>query len=90
MIGTDLEILPDDINWRDGGCELFPSCLNCPLPHCVEEQPRGQQRLRMAARKQRMEELRQAGKGVKEIAGIFGVSTRTVQRALENNNGRKK
>jgi hypothetical protein len=90
MIGGELDLLPDDINWRDGGCEFSPSCLNCPLPRCVEDEPRGQQRLRMAARKKRMEELKQAGKSVKEIAGIFGVSTRTVQRALENNNGRQK
>jgi transposase len=31
-----------------------------------------------------MEELRRMGKGIKEIAGLFGVSKRTVQRALEN------
>jgi hypothetical protein len=24
--GYDLE----DANWRDTGCELFPSCLDCP------------------------------------------------------------
>ena len=84
MIGTELDLIPDDINWRDGGCELFASCLNCPLPRCVEDEPRGQQRLRLAARKKRMKELRQMGKSVKEIAALFGVSKRTVQRALEN------
>ena len=85
MIGGELDLLPDDINWRDGGCEFFPSCLNCPLPKCVEDEPRGQQRLRMAARKRRMMELRRRGKSVKDIAGLFGVSKRTVQRALKNN-----
>jgi DNA-binding NarL/FixJ family response regulator len=82
MIGSELDLLPDDINWRDGGCEFSASCLNCPLPRCVEEEPRGQQRLRMDARKKRMLELKKAGKSVKEIAGLFGVSTRTVQRAM--------
>ena len=84
MIGSELDLLPDEIEWRDQGCELSPSCLNCPLPKCVEDEPRGQQRLRMAARKRRMAELRRMGKSVKEIAGLFGVSKRTVQRALEN------
>jgi DNA-binding CsgD family transcriptional regulator len=84
MIGSELDLLPDEIEWRDEGCEFFPSCLNCPLPRCVEDEPRGQQRLRMAARKRRMAELRRRGKSVKEIAELFGVSRRTVQRALKN------
>jgi len=84
MIGSELDLIPDDINWRDEGCEFFASCLNCPLPRCVEDEPRGQQRLRMAARKKRMAELRQMGKSVKELAGLFGVSNRTIQRALKN------
>ena len=84
MIGSELDLLPDEIEWRDEGCEFFPSCLNCPLPRCVEDEPRGQQRLRMAARKRRMAELRRRGKSVKEIAELFGVSRRTVQRALKS------
>jgi len=74
--------LPDEVNWRDEGCEVFGSCLNCPLPRCVEEEPRGQQRLRLAARDRRVVELRRSGKSVKDIAGLFGVSRRTVERAL--------
>ncbi|MGD0353277.1 MAG: helix-turn-helix domain-containing protein [Dehalococcoidia bacterium] len=88
MIGGELDLLPDEVEWRDQGCEFFPSCLNCPLPKCVEDEPRGQQRLRMAARKRRMEDLRRMGKSVKEIAGLFGVSRRTVQRALRNTKSR--
>ena len=84
MIGGELDLLPDQVEWRDEGCEFFSSCLNCPLPKCVEDEPRGQQRLRMEARKRRMAELRRRGQSVKEIAGLFGVSKRTVQRALEN------
>jgi hypothetical protein len=92
MTSGELDLLPDDIEWRDQGCELSPSCLNCPLPKCVEEEPRGQQRLRMEARKRRMEELRRRGQNVKEIAGLFGVSRRTVERALspgKSRDGRK-
>ena len=84
MVWSEFDLLPDEIDWRDEGCEVFPSCLNCPLPRCVEEESRGQQRLRMAERNRRMAELRQRGKSVKEIAGLFGVSQRTVQRALRN------
>jgi transposase-like protein len=90
MVGSELDLLPDEIDWRDAGCEVFPSCLNCPLPRCVEEEPRGQQRLRLAARNRRMVELRQSGKSVRDIAGLFGVSQRTVERALENQKSKRK
>ena len=84
MIGSGLDLLPEEVNWRDEGCEVFPSCLNCLLPRCVEEESRGQQRLRMEARNRRMAELRRGGKSVKEIAELFGVSQRTVQRVIKS------
>ena len=76
------DIIPDDINWQDKGCEIFPTCLNCPLPRCLEEEPRGRQKLKNGIRANQMAELKRKGKGVEEIACIFGLSKRTVQRAL--------
>jgi DNA-binding CsgD family transcriptional regulator len=90
MVDGELDLLPEQIDWRDEGCAVFASCLRCPLPRCLEEEPRGQQRLRLAARNQRMVELRSSGKSVKEIADLFGVSQRTVQRALENKKSKGK
>jgi len=75
-------LLPEEVDWRDEGCALFPSCLNCPLPRCIYDEPRAKHRLRTAARDRWMAELRQKGKSFKEIAGLVGVSERTVQRAL--------
>jgi len=90
MVGSELNLLPDEINWRDEGCEVFQACLSCPLPRCVEEEPRGQQRLRLAARNKRMVELRRSGKSIRGIAGLFGVSRRTVERALRPKKSRGK
>jgi hypothetical protein len=84
MIDGGFDLLPEEVDWRDEGCEAFSSCLNCPLPRCLEEQPRGQQKLRMKARDGRMVELRRGGKSVKAIADLFRVSQRTVQRALKS------
>lgn len=81
--GLKVDLLPEEVDWRDEGCGLFPSCLNCQLPKCIEEEPRGKQRLRMSARARKMLQLRRDGKSVKEIARVFGVSQRTVQRALD-------
>jgi transposase-like protein len=72
----------DDINWKDSGCELFPACLTCPLPYCIEDKPRGKQKLLMLTRAGQMAELKRGGKSTREIARRFKVSQRTVQRTL--------
>ena len=82
MLSYKTDLPPEDINWRDEGCQFYPSCLNCPLPRCIEEEPRGKQRLKKIARAIRMGELKQSGKSLEEIASTFAVSKRTVQRAL--------
>ncbi len=74
--------MPEEVEWRDEGCGLSPSCLSCPLPRCVEEEPRARQKMRQLLRARRMAELRDAGKSVVEIARLCGVSRRTVERAL--------
>ncbi len=83
MVSGELDLLPDEVDWKDRGCVLFPSCLSCPLPRCIEEVSRGRQRLRMSARARHMVELSAAGKSTRDIARLFGVSARTVQRSLE-------
>jgi DNA-binding transcriptional ArsR family regulator len=77
------DLLPEEFPYEDKGCELFPSCLNCPFPDCLEEQPWGKERFLKRRRAERMLELRQEGKSIKEIARIFEVSPRTVQRWLK-------
>jgi DNA-binding transcriptional ArsR family regulator len=82
---TDLmwDLLPEEFPYEDNGCELFPSCLNCPFPDCLKEEPWGKERFLKRRRAERMMELRREGKSVKEIARIFEVSPRTVQRWLK-------
>ena len=75
-------------NWKDGGCDLHPACLQCPLPRCIEEQPRGRQEQRMSFRSAAMAEMLKKGNSVREIAAVYSVSARTVQRALWRNGNR--
>jgi hypothetical protein len=80
------------VNWKDGGCDLHPACLECPLPHCIEEQPRGRQKRRLDGRGAAMAVMAGGGITVREIAVVYEVSVRTVQRALKRNgngNGHK-
>ena len=77
------DLLPEEFPYIDEGCELSPSCLNCPFPRCVKEEPWGKEKFLKRRRAERMLELKNEGKSTAEIARIFEVSTRTVQRALK-------
>ena len=90
MSDVELDLPPEYCRYRDEGCELASSCLNCPIPRCIYDQPRGRQRWLKGARDREMaRRFTTEGKGVRELALQFGVSQRTVQRALRKtiNNG---
>ena len=79
---TDLP--PEYCQYHDEGCEFAQSCLNCHLPICVYDEPGGKQRLLKRRRAAEMARLfTREGKNIGELAQIFGVSSRTVQRALK-------
>ena len=80
----ELDLPPEYCHYRDEGCELSDTCLNCPLPKCIYDQPGGKQRWLKGRRNQEIVRLfSTGGKGVKELALMFGLSQRTVQRALK-------
>jgi hypothetical protein len=77
--------LPEYCQYKDEGCDLADSCLECPFPQCVYEQPGGKQRWLKKLRDREIAGLFTGeGRGIKELAAMFGVSQRTVQRALKN------
>ena len=81
----ELDLSPEYCRYQDEGCELASSCLNCPLPKCIYDQPRGRQCWLKGARDREIMRLfTTGGKGVKELALQFGVSQRTVQRVLKS------
>lgn len=80
----ELDLPPEYCRYRDEGCEFAESCLNCPLPICIYEEPGGKQHLLKKLRAKEMARLfTTEGKGIKELAQTFDVSQRTVQRALK-------
>ena len=80
----ELDLPPEYCHYRDKGCEFANSCLNCPFPQCIYEQPRGRQRWLKRLREREMIRLfTSERKKVKELAAMFGVSQRTVQRVLK-------
>ncbi len=78
------DLPPEYCRYRDEGCELAGSCLDCPFPKCVYDEPGGRQHWLKGRRDKEMANLfNSEGKGVKELASLFRVSQRTVQRALK-------
>jgi len=77
------DLPPEFCHYKDEGCDLAASCLGCPFPQCVYEQPGGKQRWLKTMRNREIIRLfTKEGKEIKDLALLFGVSTRTVQRAL--------
>ena len=66
---------------QDEGCDLFPSCLNCPFPRCRYDEPR-RRHMGKALRNEEMLRLYREGLKVERIAQRFGVSKRTVYRII--------
>lgn len=80
----ELDLPPEYCHYQDGGCELADSCLNCPLPRCIYDEPGGRQRHMKSLRNKEMLRLFAIeGKEIRELALIFDISQRTVHRALK-------
>jgi hypothetical protein len=83
----DLHDLPPEFcHYRDEGCEYATSCLACPFPQCLYDEPRGRQRWLKDRRNKEIKKLFSSGWKINELALLFGVSQRTIQRALKESN----
>ena len=79
---TDLP--PEYCHYTDEGCEFLDSCLKCPLPQCLYDEPQGKQRWLKELRNRQIERLYGDGWRIKELALMLGLSRRTIQRALKS------
>ena len=82
---SELDLPPEYCRYHDEGCEFSRSCLNCPFPRCLYDEPRGRQRWLKGMRNKEIAGLFSSGGWeLKELALLFGVSRRTIQRALKS------
>lgn len=78
------DALPEHVDYRDRGCDLFPSCLSCPLPRCRYDEPGGVRAMLNRVRDREIRRMRFDDRvAINEIGRRFQVSRRTVFRALE-------
>ena len=80
---------PENVDYRDEGCEVAPECLACPLPRCRHDDPGW---LRREAKDKRNKDLlavrRDEGLGVVALANRFGLSRSMVHRILKEDHAK--
>ncbi len=80
------DALPEYVDYVDSGCDLYPSCLNCPLPRCRYEVNGGASAmLRLGRDESIIAASRRNGTTIDDLAQAFGLSRRTIFRVLEKN-----
>jgi hypothetical protein len=81
--GPMVDALPEMFAYRDTGCKVSPSCLQCPLPRCKYDDPAWYRRYRLRGRNHQVWQTHQAERAtIFELAHRFGVSPRTIHRVL--------
>ncbi len=69
--------------YKDDGCEIGTSCLNCSLPRCIHDEPGGQRGQQRRQRNRQIVDLRKSKRlKIGELSRRFRVSNRTVYRIL--------
>ena len=76
------DALPEHLEYQDGGCDLAPSCLRCPLVRCRYDEPGGARKLLQSSRDLAVQQRREEGEGVDALAAEFAISRRSVFRIL--------
>ena len=76
------DVPPEYLTYKDEGCELAPACLECPLPQCVHDAPEMSRYYANRDRNRELAEKRRAGASVAQLTAEYGLSRRTVYRAI--------
>lgn len=77
------DALPEHTDYADTGCDLAPSCLNCPLPRCKYDSPGGAAAMLRNSRDAAIADaVRRRNLPIDDVAAMFGLSRRSVFRAL--------
>ena len=87
MFETIEDLLPEHVRYRDEGCDLFPSCLNCPLPQCRYDGPERRQVVK-ELRNEEVIRLHDEGETISQLAQRYQVSTRTIYRIVRRSDER--
>src|SRR3989304_5202288 len=59
--GVRRDALPEEIQYRDDGCDIHSQCLTCPLPRCRYDEPGGVRAMLNSYRDRQILALRAGG-----------------------------
>tara|TARA_B100000530_G_scaffold107920_1_gene67006 strand:- start:155 stop:547 length:393 start_codon:yes stop_codon:yes gene_type:complete len=79
------ELSSEDSNYFDTGCKYSPTCLNCPLPICIYDDPNFFKNFIKESRDKSIFQDYEKGMSVKELSIKYEVSIRTIQRSIKLN-----
>ena len=80
---TLVDTVPEFYHYEDTGCEVSPSCLNCPLPQCKYDDPVWFQQHRRTDRDLKvLTTMRLENLTVEQAAERFSVTVRTIFRIM--------
>ena len=82
-VQIDLDLKPEFCHYQDEGCEFAQSCLECPFSRCLYDEPGGRHHWMKELRNKEINKLFRSGRKVKELAELFEVSQRTINRAIK-------
>ena len=77
------ELSSNDSNYFDTGCKYSPTCLNCPLPICIYDDPNFFKNFIKESRDKSIFQDYEKGMSVKELSIKYEVSIRTIQRSIK-------
>ena len=76
-----VDALPEQAVYEDAGCDLYPSCLACPLVKCRYDVMGGAAALLRVGRNERMVAMAK-GSSIDDVAAEFRLSRKSVFRIL--------
>lgn len=76
-----VDLLPEELEYRDEGCELAPSCLGCPFERCRYDE--WERHPAKSLRDSHILRLHSQGVPLRELAQRFRLSKRTIHRIIK-------
>ena len=78
------DMLPENVAYADSGCDLFASCLQCPLARCrFDAPPGGLRRLLTDQRDREVALIRRRHRApINALASTYGLTRRSIFRIL--------
>lgn len=78
----NIDVRPEEMAYRDDGCDVAPACLRCPLPACKYDDPYLLRRGKKLRRDLTVMAARSEGLTVAKLAERFNVAERTIYRVI--------